>query len=49
MRTPGDDICMVRGMLHSEGILKNPNYHPDIILKKENRVNKVSFFMVVLF
>jgi len=36
MRTPGDDICMVRGMLHSEGILKNPNYHPDIILKKEN-------------
>ena len=36
MRTPGDDICMVRGMLHSEGILKNPNYHPDVILKKEN-------------
>jgi len=36
MRTPGDDICMVRGMLHSEGILKNAEYHPDVILKKEN-------------
>ncbi len=36
MRTPGDDICLVRGMLHSEGILKNANYLPDVILKKEN-------------
>ncbi len=36
MRTPGDDISLVRGMLHSEGIIKNPNYLTDIILKKEN-------------
>jgi len=36
MRTPGDDINLVRGMLHSEGILKNPIFNPDVILKKEN-------------
>ncbi len=36
MRTPGEDIYLVRGMLHSEGILKNRSFNPDIILKKEN-------------
>lgn len=36
MRTPGDDISLVRGMLHSEGIIKNSNFIPDLILKKEN-------------
>jgi len=37
MRTPGDDIYLVRGMLHSEGILKNRSFSPDIVLKKENK------------
>ena len=36
MRTPGDDISLVRGMLHSEGIIKNSNFMLDLILKKEN-------------
>ncbi len=36
MRTPGDDISLVRGMLHSEGIVKNAHFIPDLILKKEN-------------
>ncbi len=36
MRTPGDDITLVRGMLHSEGIIKNANYNFDLILKKKN-------------
>ena len=36
MRTPGDDTFLVRGMLHSEGIIKNTSYIPDVILKKEN-------------
>lgn len=36
MRTPGDDISLVRGMLHSEGIIKNSNFMPDLILKKDN-------------
>ncbi|MBL1281595.1 MAG: formate dehydrogenase accessory sulfurtransferase FdhD [Fluviicola sp.] len=37
MRTPGDDAFLVRGLLHTEGILKNANYQPEIVLKKENR------------
>lgn len=36
MRTPGNDVSLVRGMLHSEGIIKNANYNFDLILKKEN-------------
>ena len=36
MRTPGDDASLVRGLLHSEGIILDVNYLPDIILKKED-------------
>lgn len=36
MRTPGDDVSLVRGLLHSEGILMDANYLPDLVLKKEN-------------
>ena len=37
MRTPGDDLSLVRGLLHSEGIIKNTHFSPDVILKKENK------------
>lgn len=36
MRTPGDDKYLIRGMLHSEGIIKNKNFVPDVVLKREN-------------
>lgn len=36
MRTPGDDIAMVRGLLHAEGIINDVNFNPDIVIKKEN-------------
>ncbi|NRA11167.1 MAG: formate dehydrogenase accessory sulfurtransferase FdhD [Crocinitomicaceae bacterium] len=36
MRTPGDDIPLVRGLLHSEGVINDLKFNPDIILKKEN-------------
>ena len=36
MRTPGNDMSLVRGMLHSEGIINNVNYFPELILKNEN-------------
>lgn len=36
MRTPGDDVSLIRGLLHSEGILKDIKYLPDISLKQEN-------------
>ena len=30
MRTPGDDLYLVRGMLHSEGIIKNSSFNFDV-------------------
>lgn len=35
MRTPGDDLSLVRGLLHSEGIIKSVTYSPDVILRNE--------------
>ena len=37
MRTPGDDSSLIRGLLHSEDLLKDIDYSPEIILKKENK------------
>ncbi|MEZ4874170.1 MAG: formate dehydrogenase accessory sulfurtransferase FdhD [Flavobacteriaceae bacterium] len=42
MRTPGDDISLVRGLLHSEGVIKDRYFHPDILLKKENKKGIIS-------
>lgn len=36
MRTPGEDASLVRGLLHSEGIISDVTFNPDLILKKEN-------------
>lgn len=36
MRSPGDDLSLVRGLLHSEGVINDLNFSPDIILRKEN-------------
>ena len=36
MRTPGDDASLIRGLLHSEDIINDINFNPEIILKKEN-------------
>jgi FdhD protein len=36
MRTPGEDASLVRGLLHSEDIISDVNFSPDIILEKEN-------------
>ena len=37
MRTPGEDVSLVRGLLHSEGIINDVKFIPDIVLKKENK------------
>lgn len=42
MRTPGNDISLVRGLLHSEGIIKDSKYIPEIIIEKENEKGSVS-------
>lgn len=36
MRTPGEDACLVRGLLHSEDLINDVNYNPELQLKKEN-------------
>tara|TARA_Y100000385_G_scaffold282093_1_gene335946 strand:+ start:3397 stop:4221 length:825 start_codon:yes stop_codon:yes gene_type:complete len=36
MRTPGDDLSLVRGLLHSEGVINDVAYTPDMIIRKEN-------------
>ncbi len=37
MRTPGDDLALVRGLLHSEDVIADKSFNPDIILNKENQ------------
>jgi len=36
MRTPGNDIALVRGLLHAEGVINKTDFAPEITLKKEN-------------
>ena len=46
MRTPGEDIAFVRGMLHAEDIIGDTNYNPDVIIKKENEKGIVTIVNV---
>ena len=48
MRTPGDDNSLIRGLLHSEGIINDNQFHPDIILKKENEQGIVTIVDVTI-
>jgi len=36
MRTPGDDASLIRGLLHTEGLLKHTEYQPEIELEKKS-------------
>lgn len=42
MRTPGSDRELIRGLLHSEAVLTDGSYHPQVILEKENEEGIVS-------
>lgn len=48
MRTPGDDISLVRGLLHSEGIVKRANFHFEFILKKKNERGIISIVDITI-
>ncbi|MEM7085321.1 MAG: formate dehydrogenase accessory sulfurtransferase FdhD [Bacteroidota bacterium] len=48
MRTPGEDTSLVRGLLHSEGIINDINFNPDIVLRKENDEGIVSIVNVTI-
>jgi len=36
MRTPGEDKSFVRGLLHSEGVMSDIDFLPDMVFKKES-------------
>ena len=46
MRTPGNDIALVRGLLHAEGVINNIYFIPEISLKKENEKGIVTIVNV---
>jgi FdhD protein len=48
MRTPGEDASLVRGLLHSEGIINDSKFKPDVILKKENEDGIVTIVNVMI-
>lgn len=46
MRTPGNDVSLVRGLLHAEGVINNIDFIPEISLKKENEKGIVTIVNV---
>ena len=46
MRTPGNDIDLVRGLLHAEGVVNNTQLIPEVTLKKENEKGIVTIVNV---
>ena len=36
MRTPGNDMYLVRGLLHAEGVINSTEFIPEVAIKKEN-------------
>lgn len=48
MRTPGEDVSLVRGLLHSEGIINDVNFLPDIVLRKENEEGIVTIVNIMI-
>lgn len=42
MRTPGDDMSLVRGLLHAEGVINDTSFSPEIVIKKENENGVIS-------
>lgn len=46
MRTPGDDVELVRGLLHAEGVINNIDLIPEVSLKKENEKGIVTIVNV---
>jgi FdhD protein len=48
MRTPGEDANLVRGLLHSEGVINDPTFLPDLVLKKQNEDGIVTIVNVTI-
>ncbi len=48
MRTPGDDAALIRGLLNSEGIIKNHSFAPEINLEKVDKKSAITKANVVI-
>jgi FdhD protein len=48
MRTPGEDGNLVRGLLHSEGVINDVNFLPNVVLKEENEDGIVTIVNVAI-
>ena len=42
MRTPGNDVSLVRGLLHSEGIINDTSFIPEVSIQKESEKGVVT-------
>ncbi len=48
MRTPGEDEALVRGLLHSEGVINDAQWMPQMEVKKENETGVVTVINVTI-
>lgn len=48
MRTPGEDIALVRGLLHSEGVINDARYIPRMWMEMENEAGVVTIINVTI-
>lgn len=48
MRTPGEDVALVRGLLHSEGVIKEVDWMPEMEVTKENEEGIVTVINVTI-
>ena len=48
MRTPGEDVNLIRGMLHSEGIINDREFMPDFSFEKQEKLQAQTIVNVVI-
>jgi len=48
MRTPGEDVNLIRGLLHSEGIINDRKFIPDFSFEKQEKMQAQTIVNVVI-
>ena len=48
MRTPGDDVNLIRGLLHSEGIINDRKFIPNFSFEKQEKMQAQTIVNVVI-
>ena len=46
MRTPGEDVNLIRGMLHSEGIINDREFMPDFSFEKQEKLQAQTLSLI---